>query len=88
MVLDLGYGHHPSHPSHLSCVSSAIIKYSDKNQLRNEAFVLVHSSRAQCSMLVKSLCHRLRVAGHVTSVIKSQRAMDANVQLSFLFHTV
>lgn len=88
MVLDLGYGHHPSHPSHLSYVSSAIIKYSDKNQLRNEAFVLVHSSRAQCNILVKFLCHRLRGAGHVTSVIKSQRAIDANAQLSFPFYTV
>lgn len=62
----------------LQTYSVTVIKYSDENNLREKGIVSVHSSRVQYVMAGNSRQQeQFEVAGHITSVIRNQRAMNA-----------
>lgn len=82
------YEIHTSQPCHLvggridNCLSDfsvAMIKYCDKNNLREKRYVLTHSSRVQSIMAKKSRWWGLEAAGHITA---TTRKPDNNECLS------
>lgn len=62
----------------LQTYSVTVIKCSDESYLRKKGIVSVHSSRVQYVMVGNSRQQkRFEVTGHITTVIRNQRAMNA-----------
>lgn len=58
--------------------SVSIIRYADKNNLREKRFILAHSSGLPSITAGKSRCPGLEAAAHITSITRKQRAVNVS----------
>lgn len=65
----------------------AVKKYPDKSNLRENGFILAHSSWVQSTVTGMSMGQKLEAAGHITSTIRKQRMMKTCIPLFLLFYS-
>lgn len=70
---------------YINWLSHCCDKTVDKNNLREEEFILTHSLRILFIVAGKTWWHGLEVDGHIASIIRNQRVMNAGSQSAFFF---
>lgn len=68
--------------------SAAVIKYSDKANLKQRGFILTHISREQSVISEKPWRQECRVTGHIPSRVKKMRGAEVCAQLPFFSNTL
>lgn len=75
----------PDRRKHSMCVLAsfpvAVIKYSNKSNLREERFVSVHSSRIWPVVMEKQRQQELEAAAHTTSTVRKQLLLSSLLHL-------